>query len=184
MKLVIVTQIKENYGAHTWDGKGECPQYWKFKGGETYIVEDFQFESSEQAKAVVDSLETHITQSNEYFQEWIINWSVESDDFVSDYENSQIEYGDISPYYFDMRLTLNGFKIKRFIGMDGLFYETKWDMNNDHKAVHVDKVVQPEDFLSADFIAKLKGNTEAEEDLPGWVSPNSASIVGLTRKNA
>jgi len=37
MKLVIQTQFKENYGAHDWDGKGECPQYWKFKGGETYV---------------------------------------------------------------------------------------------------------------------------------------------------
>ena len=40
MKLVIHTQIKENYGAHDWDGKGECPQGWKFKGGNTYVVED------------------------------------------------------------------------------------------------------------------------------------------------
>ena len=38
MKLVIQTQYKENYGAHDWDGKGECPQYWKFKGGDTYVV--------------------------------------------------------------------------------------------------------------------------------------------------
>jgi hypothetical protein len=37
MKLVIQTQFKENYGAHDWDGKGECPQDWKFKGGETYV---------------------------------------------------------------------------------------------------------------------------------------------------
>ena len=40
MKLVIDTQIKENYGAHTWDGESECPQYWKFKGGYTYVVEN------------------------------------------------------------------------------------------------------------------------------------------------
>jgi len=39
MKLVIYTQFRENYGAHDWDGKGECPQYWKNKGGDTYVVE-------------------------------------------------------------------------------------------------------------------------------------------------
>ena len=39
MKLVIQTQYKENYGYHDWDGKGECPQYWKFKGGDTYVVD-------------------------------------------------------------------------------------------------------------------------------------------------
>ncbi len=38
-KLVIQTQHKENYGAHDWDGEGSCPQYWKFKGGNTYVVE-------------------------------------------------------------------------------------------------------------------------------------------------
>jgi hypothetical protein len=39
MKLVIATQDRENYGAHDWDGKGVCPQYWKFKGGREYMVE-------------------------------------------------------------------------------------------------------------------------------------------------
>ena len=38
MRLVIHTQYRENYGAHDWDGKGECPQYWKLKGGSTYVV--------------------------------------------------------------------------------------------------------------------------------------------------
>lgn len=37
-RLVITTQILENYGAHAWNGEGECPQYWKFKGGNEYIV--------------------------------------------------------------------------------------------------------------------------------------------------
>ena len=36
MKLMITTQIQENYGAHDWDGTGACPQYWKFKGGNDY----------------------------------------------------------------------------------------------------------------------------------------------------
>ena len=34
----ITTQYRENYGAHDWDGTGECPQYWKNKGGETFHV--------------------------------------------------------------------------------------------------------------------------------------------------
>ena len=36
MMLVIDTQYCENYGAHGWDGEGECPQHWKFKGGSHY----------------------------------------------------------------------------------------------------------------------------------------------------
>ena len=37
MKLLITTQNYENYGAHDWDGVGECPQYWKAKGGSDYV---------------------------------------------------------------------------------------------------------------------------------------------------
>lgn len=39
MKAIIYTQYMENYGAHDWDGQGECPQRWKYKGGECFIVE-------------------------------------------------------------------------------------------------------------------------------------------------
>ena len=39
MKAVIQTQFLENYGAHDWDGEGECPQRWKPKGGDTYIID-------------------------------------------------------------------------------------------------------------------------------------------------
>ena len=37
-KLLITTQVYENYGAHDWDGVGECPSYWKAKGGSDYVV--------------------------------------------------------------------------------------------------------------------------------------------------
>ena len=40
MKIVIATQFQENYGAHNWNGKGQCPEHWKCKGGSTYIVSD------------------------------------------------------------------------------------------------------------------------------------------------
>ena len=34
-KLLITTQVYENYGSHDWDGEGECPQYWKAKAAAT-----------------------------------------------------------------------------------------------------------------------------------------------------
>ena len=37
-KLLITTQTYENYGAHDWDGVGQCPQYWKAKGGSDYVI--------------------------------------------------------------------------------------------------------------------------------------------------
>lgn len=36
---IATYQYFENYGAHAWDGEGECPQYWKAKGGHEEIVD-------------------------------------------------------------------------------------------------------------------------------------------------
>jgi len=38
MNVEVNTQIRENYGAHEWDGVGECPQCWKSKGGEDWVI--------------------------------------------------------------------------------------------------------------------------------------------------
>ena len=38
MAVHIMTQCRENYGAHDWDGVGQCPQYWKNKGGDDYVI--------------------------------------------------------------------------------------------------------------------------------------------------
>lgn len=59
----IYTQIIENYGAHDWDGEGECPQYWKKKGGNTYLLTD-EVDPIALAKA--------ITRKDEYFSEFVI----------------------------------------------------------------------------------------------------------------
>lgn len=81
MKLVIQTQIEENYGAHDWDGKGACPQYWKCKGGNTYVVRNI---SKRQAERInrdgIPNLTELITESNDGFREYIISTSVVEDD--------------------------------------------------------------------------------------------------------
>ncbi len=38
MNVEVSTQIRENYGAHAWDGVGRCPQRWKNKGGEGWVI--------------------------------------------------------------------------------------------------------------------------------------------------
>lgn len=37
-KIVANYQYSENYAAHDWDGVGNCPQYWKCKGGEEDVL--------------------------------------------------------------------------------------------------------------------------------------------------
>lgn len=72
MKLVINTQYRENYGSHDWDGKGECPQYWKFKGGSTYVVPNILGESPDILKRVRPLIEYGNYGSEEYILDYSI----------------------------------------------------------------------------------------------------------------
>ena len=75
--LVINTQYKENYGAHDWDGKGECPQYWKFKGGSTYFVTDLTSEQINKiAQGGIPTLSALIEHKSDYCEEYILDWEI------------------------------------------------------------------------------------------------------------
>ena len=80
MKLIIDTQHRENYGAHDWDGEGQAPQYWKNKGGSTYVVENLS--SSQVSKIRKDGIPTLsklIERSDEFFQEFILDFTFVDD---------------------------------------------------------------------------------------------------------
>ena len=87
-KLLITTQVYENYGAHDWDGVGECPQYWKAKGGSDYVVKKFRGD----ATTAVMALRGQIEQDTEAYRESIINWEVVADDYLTEFEQSQLAY--------------------------------------------------------------------------------------------
>jgi hypothetical protein len=88
MMFVIRTQFMENYGAHDWDGKGECPQYWKFKGGSEYKITGVDVTADPQDYINLADVEF----SSEGAREYILGYSFESDDYLSDFEKSQLEY--------------------------------------------------------------------------------------------
>lgn len=93
MKLMISTQVQENYGAHDWDGVGECPQYWKFKGGNDYCYSLGSHGRSPEALAeLVEALRHQIECDDIGYREYLLGWSVESDDYLTDFERSQLEY--------------------------------------------------------------------------------------------
>jgi len=93
MMLVIRTQYMENYGAHDWNGQGECPQYWKMKGGSEYKITNVPLNIDYQEVVSMANVET----DNEYCREYILDWSMESDDYLSWFEKSQLEYdGEIT----------------------------------------------------------------------------------------
>ena len=106
MQLLITTQTQENYGAHDWDGEGACPQYWKFKGGIDYkYALGSTLRNAETIQEIVEYFRPEIEEDNEYYRNHIIGWSVESDDFLTDFESSQLEYeGSIT--YPATRLTM------------------------------------------------------------------------------
>ena len=93
MKLLITTQIQENYGVHDWDGVGACPQYWKFKGGSDYSYALGPVMRSTIVLAeIVEHFRAQIECNNEGFREYIIGFEVVADDYLTDFEKSQLEY--------------------------------------------------------------------------------------------
>ena len=86
--FVIRTQFMENYGAHDWDGKGECPQHWKFKGGSEYKITGVDPTADPQDYINIAGVE----HSSEGAREYILGYSFEQDDYLSAFEKSQLEY--------------------------------------------------------------------------------------------
>ena len=87
MMLVIATQDYENYAAH----EGFSGEYrWKAKGGSMYKVTNVP--SDVDPDEVVEIVRSSIEQNNEYFQTSIIGYGMEADDYMSDFEKSQLEY--------------------------------------------------------------------------------------------
>ena len=88
-KLLITTQVYENYGAHDWDGVGQCPQYWKAKGGNDYVVKRINVNK---VTETVMALRGQIEQDNDGFRETIIGWEVVANDYLTEFEQSQLDY--------------------------------------------------------------------------------------------
>lgn len=85
MMLVIRTQVHENYAAH--EGfTGEY--YWKAKGGSEYKILDVPL-NIDYAEVVAAA---GVEKDNDYFQETIIDWSIEPDNYLSWFEESQLQY--------------------------------------------------------------------------------------------
>lgn len=77
MKLVIWTQYSENYG------DADKP-FWKFKGGDTYIVANLTPAQSERVlRDGIPTLRALIEYSNPMSQQHIVDFNVVDDDFVA-----------------------------------------------------------------------------------------------------
>ena len=87
MILVIQTQDYENYAAHT----GFNGEYrWKAKGGSCYKVTGVP--TGIDLDEVVGFVRSEIERNDEYFQTTIIGYGLEADDWMSEFEQSQLSY--------------------------------------------------------------------------------------------
>ena len=91
MKMLIETQVHENYGAHAWDGEGECPQRWKPKGGNTHYVENLSEDDLDFGPEIFAENEHKFVESNDYFSEYVLGWKIVADDYMTDFEKFKLE---------------------------------------------------------------------------------------------
>ena len=84
--LVITTQYLENYGS------AEAP-FWKAKGGEDYKITNIPLNVD--FAEIVAAADIGFVHS--YAKEYVIDWFVENDDYLTSFELSQLKYeGSIS----------------------------------------------------------------------------------------
>jgi len=77
MKLLITTQVYENYGYR-----------WKPKGGNDYVVKRFKGDATQ----AVMCLRSQIEEDNEAYRETIIDFRLVKDDYLTEFEQSQLDY--------------------------------------------------------------------------------------------
>ena len=109
-KLLITTQVYENYAWNEDGSLGTGDQaYWKAKGGNDYVVKNID---PNRASDIVNFCTGKVECDNEAFREYIINWEVVADDYMTEFEKSQLEYdGRISCP--EPRLTIDGDLVPR-----------------------------------------------------------------------
>lgn len=89
-KLLIYTQYYENYGS------AEEP-YWKAKGGSDYVVLGLDFDADykwadARVERILNQIRDQVEISNPMCEEYILGWSIVADDYLTEYERSQLEY--------------------------------------------------------------------------------------------
>ena len=87
MQFVVHTQFLENYGAHAESGRfADGQAYWKFKGGDTYVVDGLERMQDAVAFVAAISMEngigakefpTHYTT----YDEWLEEMADDSEDY-------------------------------------------------------------------------------------------------------
>jgi len=93
MQFVVHTQFLENYGAHSESGRyADGAAYWKFKGGDTYVVSGLDRMQDAVAFVAAIAMDNGIG-AKEFPHHWTTydEWMAELADDSEDYREYQIE---------------------------------------------------------------------------------------------
>jgi len=90
VKAIFYTQVYENY-AWREDGSigvGE-DAYFKPKGSDEYVVRNV---NKSEMSAILAEVRAKVEVSNDYFRETVVDFELVEDDYLTEYERSQLEY--------------------------------------------------------------------------------------------
>jgi len=89
-KLLITTQVYENYACNGDGSIGTgANAYWKAKGGSDYVIRNIDINN---VKALAKAAAAQIEYADDYFTEHVIGWEVVEDDYLTEFEQSQLDY--------------------------------------------------------------------------------------------
>jgi len=129
MKLVIQTQYKENYAAHNEDYvHGVSEPYWKFKGGDCYIIHGLSIEQV-QAPGFWDHLYSLIEYSHESAEEYIL-----SDELIDDVDFDESKHVNEWECPINCTVLENGNikcvkQSKDFVDLSKIVAERSWEQS-------------------------------------------------------
>jgi len=79
-KILITTQTYENYGYR-----------WKPKGGSDYFITNFKGDFEAATKEVIIAKD-QIECNNDMYKEYILNWQLVPDDYLTSFEQDQLDH--------------------------------------------------------------------------------------------
>jgi hypothetical protein len=96
-KLLITTQVYENYAINSDGTFGVgANAYWKPKGGSEYVVKNVDI--SDMVDVIAGRASDQIEAYTDGYRELVIGWSVVADDYLTEFERSQLEYDGVIRY--------------------------------------------------------------------------------------
>jgi hypothetical protein len=95
-RLIVHTQYRENYGAHDWSGEGDCPQYWKNKGGMDFLVAEVSIEEAMRGErylaGIVSRARPSFEKADDFTEIYTLGWALYWPGELTRDERDEVEF--------------------------------------------------------------------------------------------